>query len=296
MVIASPDYDNDLKEIKARYGLPGEIFTRESAAGADTLRPWGWSADAVRQFALAGADPSRLPSPDRIDTLRRLSHRRSSIEILRRLGHDDLLPLETADPDEAVRMEREHPGCYLKSPWSCSGRGVLCIGGMTPEVIRSKAAGIIHRQGSVMVERGMKKVLDFAMLFHASGGRVTHRGLSMFLTEQRGMYGGNIVAPQEWMAERIGHDLPFADMERVLTSLVGPHYEGWLGVDMMVCERGIIHPCIELNLRNTMGVAAMHIHERLRPARPMLLSWSLTPAGIPVLPPREGFTLQLTPL
>jgi len=60
-----------------------------------------------------------------------------------------------------------------------------------------------------------------------------------------------------------------------------------------------LHPCIELNLRMTMGVAAMKIAYRLSPTRPMLMSWqrAATTDNTPtLLKPREGFALTLTDL
>ena len=55
------------------------------------------------------------------------------------------------------------------------------------------AAGIIRRQGSVMLETRLPKERDFAMLFHSDGkGNVTYRGLSLFFNGAANSYGGNI--------------------------------------------------------------------------------------------------------
>lgn len=293
-----------VSSLKALYGLNGNPVseTRGSDMRPD---PWGWSADTVRIFTSAGVDPALLPSETDIAAMRMLSHRRTSISMLKEMGRVDLLPLETSDPQEAVEMERRHPGCYIKSPWSGSGRGVFCAGGLAPEILLSKAAGIIHRQGSVMVERGMKgKQADFAMLFHISGGEARYRGISMFLTENRGMYSGNIVAPQEWIFSRLAAMAGRGNLEETARSvaealgkIAGHKYEGWAGVDMMVCQGGMIHPCIEVNLRRTMGVVAMDVASRLRPSRPGLMAWRRgAPVGLTLLPPAEGWALCLSPL
>lgn len=290
--------------LKALYGLEGEPVSE--ARGCDAIPdPWGWSADAVRIFASAGVGADSLPSDRDIESMRMLSHRRTSILMLREMERDDLLPLETSDPQEAVAMEQEYPGCYIKSPWSGSGRGVFCAGGLSPEILASKAAGIIHRQGSVMVERGMKgKQADFAMLFHIADGVARYRGISMFLTENRGMYSGNIVASQEWIFSRLAAMAGRDNLERTaqtaaeaLGKIVGHQYEGWAGMDMMVCREGMIHPCIEVNLRRTMGVVAMDVAAKLSPSRPGLMAWRRgKPDGLTLLPPAEGWALCLSPL
>ena len=43
--------------------------------------------------------------------------------------------------------------------------------------------------------------------------------------------------------------------------LVG-QYEGIVGIDMMVVSGGLIHPCVEINLRMNMGVVAHSIYEK----------------------------------
>ena len=162
-----------------------------------------------------------------------------------------------------------------------------------------------------MVERGLDRKLDFALLFYAdSDGKVTYRGVSIFTTGRDGAYGGNIVAPQSHLRNILanmgaGQELETLSsrLETILTTLVNG-YHGWLGVDMMIHTGpdGLpaIHPCIELNLRTTMGVAAMAISEATRLSEPHLVGWhTVTPIAKPpgelLLPPRDGFALTLLP-
>ena len=115
-----------------------------------------------------------------------------------------------------------------------------------------------------MVERALDKVADFAALFHSDGVRVSFRGLSMFTTEARGMYSGNVVAPQSYIESRLSGMIDFDSLmeiisreEEILTELTATAYKGWMGVDMMVYNDGgrrRVMPCVELNLRMTMGV------------------------------------------
>lgn len=52
----------------------------------------------------------------------------------------------------------------------------------------------------------------------------------------------------------------------ILTPMIAPHYTGWLGVDMMLHTDSTggtaVWPCVEINLRLTMGVLALYAAER----------------------------------
>ena len=54
-------------------------------------------------------------------------------------------------------------------------------------------------------------------------------------------------------------------LEQELSLRFGTIYNGYLGVDMMICRFPgspvyRIHPCVEINLRMNMGVVARHIY------------------------------------
>ena len=82
-VIAPEGLAADAGQLKERFGLHGNIFTGQPVKA--TPAPWGWSADAKRQFTLAGVRPETLPSDEMIGRLRLLSHRRMTIEIIKGL-------------------------------------------------------------------------------------------------------------------------------------------------------------------------------------------------------------------
>lgn len=311
-IIAPEQIQTEALRLAGRFGLNGAVGG--DVRNVTQVAPWGWSLDAKRQLLRAGVDGDILPDDSSIERMRQLSHRRMSVEILTRLDSGSPIALETTDPDVVVEMERNNPGCYVKSPWSSSGRGVFCARSLDENALRRRAEGIIHRQGSVMVERGLDKVADFAALFHSDGVRVSFRGLSMFTTEARGMYSGNVVAPQSYIESRLSDMIDFDSLmeiisreEEILTELTATAYNGWMGVDMMVYNDGSrrrVMPCVELNLRMTMGVVALKVSERLGVGTPHFLAWEHratttnnndeTPDSLIILPPTDGFTLRLT--
>lgn len=304
-IVAPNVNDAQLKWLETNYSLtPRPYKTGMQCRPA----PWGWSRDAKNQFLRAGLPVSLLPTDPHLDQLRLLSHRRTSIKILNLLRQPHLAAIETTNPGQVTAFETLYPGSYIKSPWSGSGKGVIPAASLHPAALYNQAKGIIHRQGSVMIEHGLDRILDFAALFQATPTKVRHQGWSIFLTQPRGMYQGNILAPQSQILDRItstcpGHNLPalIQSLETILTHILTPYYQGWLGIDMMIYRqpdnRPAIHPCIEINLRTTMGIAAMLIQQRLNLTAPHLLAWEHhTHQGMPILPTIDKFTLTLTPV
>lgn len=107
------------------------------------------------------------------------------------------------------------------------------------------------------------------MEFESDGqGSVRYLGLSLFHTEN-GAYTGNVLASEEEKREMIkryiSEELLVAVREKICSSLGALYkgrYAGPFGVDMMVV-RGeanvpfLLNPCVEINLRRTMGHVAL---------------------------------------
>lgn len=229
--------------------------------------PWGWSFGAVDELKRAGVPRESMPDDAAINRMRWLSHRRSALVILSNLGIGGAKEAYTVD-EVALYLQRCNGRAYMKSPWSCSGRGVVAVSSLSQGTIMSMAAGIIRRQGSVILEPALDRVADFAALFYAGGDGVRFARWSLFETSRDGNYTGNIVTSDNELERRLSSVVPIpcveaavARMERELTNLIGPDYCGPLGVDMMVTADGF-HPCVEINLRRTMGFVAADINRR----------------------------------
>lgn len=311
-----------------RFGHGAAIVHTLDVGEGVVAEPWGWSAHTARMIAQGGA---KVPDTvtENLDMLRNLSHRRTSIEINRRLrealsgvyGHQleatGAVEAKTADQaDEALRMYGGE--VFVKSPWSSSGRGVADGRRMTEEKLRERCLSAISRQGSVLIEPAYGKLADFAMLFRSDGrGRVSGHGLSVFFNERGASYTGNVVASDSRLRNIICRNLPErllcdvnAELERILSGLVGSHYRGYLGVDMMaVAGKGglpAMVPCVELNLRMTMGVVAHELYSRphacgAQGADDMAVMKTIpgkrptaTPGALPLVPYNDYFNIELT--
>ena len=236
------------------------------------IEPWGWNRDLRRRLLAAGVSEECLPTPESLDRLRALSHRRTTIPFNRMIGLYDRsvaplnlrTPVELCSDEEVMNWLAENPGGWLKAPWSSSGRGVLRTSDLEERHIRPWARGIIRRQGSVMAEPGVDRLIDFATEWHCADGKARFLGLSLFETSPRGKYQANLHLPQHEIEERIKKGAPdwgahiIEAQRRALETLIAPEYSGPLGIDMMVDTDGLIYPCVELNLRRTMGAISLY--------------------------------------
>ena len=240
------------------------------------VSPWGWNAALVWQLERMGVPSRLLPDKGRLDAMRKLSNRESSIDILREMVaaiHKTVGLRGVAHSVEEVEtFLREQGGGVVKAPWSSSGRGVR----FSPEVMTANMEGFVRNvlatQGSIIVEPAYNKVVDFAMEFVTDGkGKAEYSGLSLFDTDN-GAYLGNVLADED---QKLCALSVYADAEvlksiaSLLSSLIGKWckdvYHGPLGVDMMVVDVDggfLLHPCVEINLRRTMGHVALDLARR----------------------------------
>jgi len=235
-----------------------------------TIRPWGWSAAICHQLRQAGVQESLLPSPRKLEQLRQLSHRQTAVALLQELreqlsldGHlagESVLCHTKEEVEDAVNSYGE---AMLKQPWSSSGRGLRKV---SPADLLSGERG-----ESVVVERFLHKVCDFALEFWLDGrGGVEYRGLSLFYTNDKGAYLGNWVAPEgqklQWLTQYVPPQYLVEIRKWWEERLRHFDYEGPVGIDMMLAQEGIC-PCIEVNWRWTMGLVSCLVAEQGRYGR-----------------------------
>lgn len=230
------------------------------------VEPWGWNHALRRRLLDAGVPESSLPTLDYLDRLRSLAHRRTTIllnskwnELTEETAMVEL-PVELSTDEECLDFYRKNPGCWMKSPWSSSGRGVINTGAdMNESHVRPWCRGILRRQGSVIAETPACRVADFATEWNLSGGDAVYLGLSSFRTSNRGKYISNYRIPQEKLKAAFQNvcifplDKLIVIQKKILEDVLCG-YEGLLGVDMIVEESGALRPFVEVNLRRTMGM------------------------------------------
>lgn len=254
----------------------------------DTLdiRPWGWSPALCHSLTKFGIPPQMLPDKEQLAAIRRLSSRQSAVDMLQAIVHD----LGADHPligqsrmchttDEVIDAMSLWPHTILKAPWSSSGKGIRYGQRGREDTLAGWVQRTMRQQGGVVVEPLYNKVYDLAMEFHSDGnGTITYEGLSLFTTHDTGAYRGNLVASEQSKEEWLMRHIPRPTFEAVkswlithLATLIGRHYRGYLGVDMLLAANDessttepslMLHPLVEINLRTTMGMVSVLMARR----------------------------------
>ena len=239
--------------------------------------PWGWNPSLKKRLINEGVDPATLPSDEELQFIRTHSRREFALDVHSRLkcadpqviGPDYRIVATSVSEIEAFISA--NGSAVLKSPLSGSGKGIRFVRDGLSESDEGWCRKTIEKQGSVMVERRFDVMKECAMLFECHHEGIDFIGYSLF-ESRNGAYSRNILASDEEIedviAGYISRDSLTAireDLTAILAdSLVG-HYEGFLGVDQMICQAGspIFVPVSEINLRLTMGLIARNSNEAL---------------------------------
>ena len=236
---------------------------------------WGWDCSLVRKLRKAGC--KGLPADGQLAEIRRLSSRLTAVEMLPAI-RARLPEGTTIGESRFVRDIDELSGQFpnagtqtsiLKAPYSGSGRGLRIADTDKRHIQYCKSQ--ISAQGGVVVEPYyINKVADFALEYMATSAGISFAGLSVFRTDRRNVWSGNCIAPQEVLWHKLTALAPHFDFTRLadvvedeLRARFAGRYLGPLGVDMMVVDNlagePLIHPCVEVNVRRTMGELSLHI-------------------------------------
>lgn len=252
----------------------------EAASCHLNILPWGWD-HSLRQSLLRANEGFRpwLPTEEAMTAIHLMSNRKYAAFTLlpqlvalddRLVGSSTFCFTNVAD----VEMLCGSGKSVLKAPWSSSGRGVRFVDGTIDTSLRGWVTNVIRQQGGIMVEPYYNKVKDFGMEFTANpDGSISYDGLSLFST-MRGAYTGSIVATEEMKRSLMEKYLPLELLDAVcdkikncLKNMLKDIYVGPFGIDMMVVAHPssdgfLLHPCVEMNLRRTMGHVALALSHR----------------------------------
>lgn len=258
------------------------------------IKPWGWDLPLREWFRSLGVNARWLPSDEELHVWRGISHRYwAACKLLKPLR------MVEGTVGEAVSVcsykDLEHcVECWgdvvVKAPWSSSGRGVRYLRSSQSSLEKVLSPSLkgwlrhtVELQGSVTVEPYYNKVLDLGFEFYVHGGAsVEFCGLSLFRTIH-GAYTGNVIDTEEEKWNILSRYIDPGRVRRVIDCLVrllddelSGRYIGPLGIDAMVVRSSdkddtvdshLLHPCVELNLRNTMGHVALKV-QRSVPSQP----------------------------
>lgn len=270
-----------LKASKQYKGMIADVLFVEKTDLAslplDGVKPWGWDCRVCAELAENGVAADILPTEGQLADVRRFSDREQTKEMLHAVrkgieGDTCGESFVATAMDEACSIIRQLGNAVVKAPWSSSGRGVRYVSDAADQPKLSWIRHTLQHQGKVMIEPRYNKMCDFAMEFVSTpDGGVRYCGLSVFKT-LNAQYTGNVVGSERfkcdllsrYVSETLLDDIA-SRLEQNLTAMLSGRYAGEFGVDMMVVagaegDRFLLHPCVEINLRRTMGHLALSLY------------------------------------
>lgn len=231
--------------------------------------PWGWNHSIRLTLLNRVGEMPGMPTEAGIEKIKALSHRRLTIDMLKEMADiltpEIELPVEIFNPAEGMAAFHDNRERIFKAPWSSSGRGILLTDDLEDHHVEPWLRGIISRQKSVMMEKVYKRSIDFASEWTISEGVASFIGYSVFIASRRGKYHSNLTGSQTELKHYIKekakywNDTFISVQKRAIEKLIAPHYSGPLGIDMLGTESGSVNPCVEINLRHTMGMVNLYI-------------------------------------
>lgn len=264
-----------------------EVITQQNCTFSG-LKPWGWSPAAHFQLKklkqCANTDFLYSKMANWTSEHRRLFERKTAAEILSlflsRFGEKpycstQIIPQLIYSEDEVVRFLQQTGPSVLKSPLSSSGRGIQMIrSGKLNQTTSQWVKTVLKQTAYLTAEPLLNKKLDISFQFDISEtGDVKYLGFVLFFTSTNGMYQGHLLnVPLSDFTDQISEEilnntgnklkqiLAESDFDRI--------YAGKLGIDSMLIEQDgeiLIHPCLEINCRMTMGLLAMHLSRFIHP-------------------------------
>ena len=274
-VLAPSAYNADYLQIMKRmFPLSVQLVTEPELPdyAESQIIPWGWNLAFRKRMLKGGIAKHKLPTLEELKRLRAFSSRELAMVVLDGLhgiGNCCGLANYLNDIPACQEFVEKYKRTVLKAPWSSSGKGLNWCRGTFTDSIAGWCQHVLDEQEGLIGQPVYNKVEDFALEFYSDGrGRVLFTGYSLFLTNEKGAYLGNLLVTPEWVENWITEYVPLVTLVQVrerlqelLTVVFGESYTGYLGVDMMVCrdeetQSYRIHPCVEINVRMNMGVVA----------------------------------------
>ena len=278
LVVAEGDSNKKwLQALKDLLPINSSLISYSQVADYATteVKPWGWNPSLRKQLMQWGVSQELLPSLPTLELLRNYSGRQHAVKLLRELktirslfcgesyyftdSNKLLTHLHTATGDQVLKM-----------PYSGSGKGLVWLRGAITDKQTDWCSRVIKMQGGVVVEPVLNKVQDFAMEFQLTNLGAQFAGYSLFQSAPSGAYIGNVLLTDTDIEDRLSQYIDrsilsaLKDMLTTKLSHYFPHYRGYLGIDMLVCQASPatyqLQPCIEINMRMNMGLVAHRIN------------------------------------
>lgn len=240
------------------------------------IEPWGWDWAERAYLRRCGVPDSFILSNEQIEDIIHLSNRRTAVDILPHLQINDHYIGESHyynTISACLQFTRSHATCVFKAPLSGSGKGLNWYrDGKYSSPFERWCHRQLSLQGGVVCEPIYDKIYDMAIEIQIDySGKAYFLGYSFFNTTSTGVYRYNLLVPDNYCSETLYmkhiHSELLPHLLTEIEKMYGGHYIGCIGIDIMICpdkagQPTLIHPCVEINTRLTMGILAHNLYNQ----------------------------------
>ena len=278
------------------FELPRFISSADELTSSDKidlLCPWGWSPVEHKKFRpflqFCHKNWFEHPFSQWKNEQKNLLSRETTCSFISQLNKIDrkkynlvdipVIPLKIKNLDDLKTLtDIIQPPVLLKTPLSASGRGHFKIRDIDEHAeqnawVKSK----FRQQGIFYAEPFLKKVLDVSFHFMVEPNEISFLGTVFFETDVKGQFTGCYIR----FPEKEDLDIIFIEesckqaTDLLLNELklfeINKKYQGPLGIDAIFFEKEDssikLNPCIEINLRHTMGLINLFLRKRIHPEK-----------------------------
>jgi hypothetical protein len=254
------------------------------------LHPWGWSPAVHKKLEAFKAQCASTwngnPMCSWNETHKEMLSRLSGLELYEKfeakLAPEHTLletptkPLIVSSPEQLFDIQKSMSfPIVLKTPWSASGRGLFKIDkpGSTAFTNRH-ISGKLKQQGFLLAEPFLEKIQDVSFHFWSGKQGIRYLGCTFFKTDRAGQFLGCYThAPilEELKYFPLNESIEQAKqvLQQSLENMkLYTRYHGPVGIDAIFFRNKNnavkLHPCIEMNLRYTMGLMNIRLTEKLQ--------------------------------
>ncbi len=243
----------------------------------DKVDMWGWNNNEVYRLKQLGVSQKLMPDDYQLRQIRHLTERQTAIDAMKFISNK-FCHIQIPKPAQRVESLKEIETMFdhyneivLKSPLSESGKGVYFTKKDISQSIKGWIKKELAQNGYIIAEKRYSVIQNFAMEFQTSTSDCLFIGYSLFNTNGKS-YTGNILLDDKEIEHLITKMVDSQLLNQIRNTLIKfinkeltPYYEGYIGVDMFIFNDNDIlrlHPCVEINLRATMGLMAHNFYKK----------------------------------
>ena len=268
--------------------IQGDSFLRERKING--FRPWAWCPASVVMMKplvknLSGEERGMASFWN--EEIRELFTKSFGAEIAKGAGDSvkSVLCRTVEELEQELRQlnQQGFDEVVVKAPFGASGRGLSVInsGEKFDGSIQRQMERLLEKQGEVLVEPWLRRVLDFSVQYEMVDAGLRRLGLVRLENNHRGQFQSCVVGtkfcqgmPTELARFLMEYALPIYDEGSQLVQLIEERlqqvgYRGPVGVDAFVYrskeDELILRQVCEVNPRYTMGRLTLELSKRVAP-------------------------------